>query len=143
VCTNQANRAIVGITFNSGRNAYPARLSVARSNDAILCEVITGYARYRIEKLLFYTNSIFGMNARNPILVRFVDRARWQAVDRKIFRRPAISKAIPNVDLHSANTRDPMNECELGLSRLQLPDQLLHIDGGSLLFDSAQYNSLW
>ena len=60
-------------------------------------------------------------------------------MDSQIFRRPPISKAIPKVDLHSTNAGDPMNECEFGLSRLQLPDQLVDTECRfGLLIDSAQ-----
>jgi hypothetical protein len=67
------------------------------------------------------------MDARNPIVMRFVDGRRGQAVDHQIFGGSSISEPVPKVDLHSANSRDPMHKGELRLARLQLPDQLVHV----------------
>src|SRR5581483_6863582 len=119
----------------------PTCLSVARPDDPILGRIVRGRTGHGVQELTFGSDSVLGMNARNPILMGLVGGARLQPVDRQIFRRSTISVTVAQVDLDSADTGDPVDERKLRLTGLQLPDQLVHVQCESCLsfFDSGRY----
>ena len=116
---DQFEGAAILIAFDFRDRSNPTHLAVARAEDPVFGFVMLVGARDRIAKVFLGPDPVVRMNTLDPLLVRFVRRARRQAVKVKIFRRAPSAKAVPQIDFHSADASDPLNSSELQFALAQ------------------------
>lgn len=97
------------VALDPGFRRYPANLTVAGTNDAVLGRISLRTTIQNIEKLAFGAPPVFRMQPSDPVLMRLVHRPGGQPMNGEIFRRAAIPHAIAQVHKDAADLRDPLN----------------------------------
>ena len=113
---DQADGSAIFVALDGGFDRNPARLAVAGTNDAVLHRVFAHPGRDGIAEFLLGRLAILGMDTPDPVLMGLVGRIRRQSVDQQIFRRPAIAKAGPQIDLEAADPSELLHARQFGFA---------------------------
>ena len=113
---DQADRLALFVALDGGLDRNPARLAVARANDAVLHAVFAHAARDGVAEFPFGRLAILRMDAVHPVFMGLIDGVRRQAVNQQIFRRPPVAKAGPQIDLETADPAELLHPRQLGLA---------------------------
>src|SRR5271166_5170579 len=106
-------RAAVHVACEFTDRADPSHFAVVGADNPILCLIILVSARDGVQIVFLDPFPICWMNAQNPLLVRFVDRARRKAMNMKIFGRTVTTKAVLQIDFKPANSPDTLDSGKL------------------------------